>query len=132
MDFFWGVLAGMVISLIIATWKGGKGPYSQEVRVWIQEGPNHVIILRSLDPDRLAALAERMNNGRPFRFAALVGPKKLLSRSEWVRLRKELIDRDLMEQARNRTLSPTPLGREFFKAYTTTRAHMHKREIKHY
>ena len=131
MGYIFVFLAGLLVGFLLAKWQR-KEPFQEYTRVWIQNGPNHAIILYSLDPDRLAALAERMNR-RPdsFRFAALVGPRKLLSRSEWVRVRKELLDRELMQQARNRTMTPTPLGKEFFKTYTTTRAHMRKGKSKY-
>jgi len=125
------LVAGLLIGYVLGKWRRDE-PFNQDEPIRIQAA-NTTLYLYSLDRDRLAALAERLNT-RPnsFRFAQLVGPKKLMSRSEWVRVRKEMVDRGLMEKARNRTMRPTPLGAEFFKTYTTTRAHMHKHKIPGY
>ena len=117
MEFIWGILIGLLIGFIVWGYKR-KTPFQEYSKIWIDaDGGKHVVILRSIDPDRFAALAARINSGHKFRFAALVGRGKLLSRSEWVKLRKELIDREIMQLNRDRTLSPTPLGWQVFKTY---------------
>ncbi len=119
MDFIWGILLGLLIGFIVWGWKRSE-PHEQYTRVWIQDGPRHAIILYSLDAARLRALAERFKAGRPFRYKSLVGRGKLLRRSEWDKLTRECVQREIMTRGKDRIYSLTPTGEAFFSQLAET------------
>lgn len=81
---------------------------------WYSAIPSHGFKLRSIDPERLAAIASRVNHGRIMSFRNMTGRHKLFSQTQWAKVREELIACALMAKGKDGSLSPTPEGRIFF------------------
>lgn len=103
--------------------------FQEYTKIWIQDGTNHVIVLRSLTRDKILAIAYRITAGRPFRYRSLVGKGKLLTRSQWDHFTAECVDRGILERGKNRILTPSPTGFKFFTELTTS-SHTHTAELR--
>ena len=86
-----------------------NGPYEQRIELAVG---HDTWILRSIDHDRLRALASRFAAGRPMTFASLTGAGKLFSKAEWIKVRREMINSGIFTVSRNGVLLPTPQGRQ--------------------
>jgi hypothetical protein len=81
-------------------------PASVRVEIASNDGRRLEFLDLNVDPERLAALAAGILEGRPFAESAWVGADNLFSRAEFSALRDELIKRDLLtwNSPRNRAL----------------------------
>lgn len=119
-EFIAGAVIGLVIGLYIGLRRHPPQDESNryESRLSIQVGPSSILFLRSVDNARLKAMAARWAAGRPLTFTAMVGRGKIFSRSQWVMIRKELINRGLFDRRRDGSVYPTPSGESLLKSLT--------------
>lgn len=115
-------IAGMILGLLVgwelrARWKAAnpytsKRPRRFEATTWLQIG-GEGYGLRSIDPARMLAVLARIAGGRPLTFRNSTGRNRLMTRTEFERLRVELLNRQFAKRTRRGALSPTPTGRRF-------------------
>jgi hypothetical protein len=113
----------ILLCLIMGWWARGwydarygkpKFRVEQPFNAWIESG--HMVRLHylgSLDERRFKRLCNWIADGRQYRLTPLTNAK-ILSRTQYERVRGEMLDRRLAIQAMNKTITITRPGMSFF------------------
>lgn len=135
MEFVLGLVIGLLVGwLLRSRWRPAnpykaKRPRRFDVATWLAIGGD-AYALRSIDPDRMAAVLSRIATGRNLTFRNSTGRQRLMTRGEFEKLRLELVNRQFARRNRKGSITPTPLGRHYAQEFLTRArtAQMHKRK----